>query len=280
MTGGSGWIGQAVCREVESRGWKPDVFDRRTGGDVLDTAHVRSAVAECDAVINLAGVLGTTELFADVDTAVRVNIAGAVHVYRAAAQVDVPVVQIGTGHKGQMNPYAITKACAEDLALAMHGQGQPIAVVRAYHAYGPGQTPPHPWGPPGAVVKAIPAWIMAGLTNRPLQVFGTGHQQIDLVHVTDVARALVEPLAHLDEPAWGGAFPDAGTGVGTTVRDAAHDVARASSSGAWSILTDLVARPGEPLDAVVVAERPAEVVEHEWPYGLDETVAYYRERYL
>jgi nucleoside-diphosphate-sugar epimerase len=124
----------------------------------------------------------------------QVNILGALNVYDAAAARDIPVVQIGTGHKGQPNPYAITKACAEDLGLARAGVGgERIVVVRAFHAYGPGQKACAPHGR-GTVRKIVPSMVCRALTGMPVQVNGSGDQAIDLVYVDDVAAALADAL--------------------------------------------------------------------------------------
>jgi nucleoside-diphosphate-sugar epimerase len=94
--------------------------------------------AGVDAVINLAGVLGTAETIGEEYEAAHVNILGALNVFDVFR--NVPIVQIATGHEGQPNPYAITKSCITGLALSRaQWMGQQIAVVRAYHVYGPGQ---------------------------------------------------------------------------------------------------------------------------------------------
>ena len=123
------------------------------------------AGGDLGAVINLAGMLGTPELLGDERAACEVNIIGAVNVYDAAARRGIPVVQIGTGHKGQPNPYAITKACAEDLGLARaRWLGEKITVVRAYHVYGPGQLPGPPHGP-ASVHKFFPTFACRALSG-------------------------------------------------------------------------------------------------------------------
>ena len=130
-----------------------------------DRLEFACRMSRAEAIINLAGVLGTPELFGSEHRAAQVNILGAVNVYDAAAKLGIPVVQIGTGHKGQPNPYAITKACAEDLGLARaRWLGEKITVVRAYHVYGPGQLPGPPHGPAG-VHKFFPTFACRALSG-------------------------------------------------------------------------------------------------------------------
>jgi len=133
VTGSSGFIGKHLCAELTRRGHEPVPFDR-PHGDVRSSVRLDFACREsgAGAVINLAGMLGTPELFGSERDAAEVNILGALNVYDAAVKRGVPVVQIGTGHKGQPNPYAITKACAEDLGLArVRWLGERVVVVRA-----------------------------------------------------------------------------------------------------------------------------------------------------
>jgi hypothetical protein len=65
---------------------------------------------------------------------------------------------------------------------------------------------------------------------------------------------------------------EAGTGKPTSVVDAAKDVIAATQSDSPIIFREM--RPGEPPDTTVVAQAPACSVP--WPYGLDETIDYYR----
>jgi nucleoside-diphosphate-sugar epimerase len=250
------------------RGHAPRAFDTASGFDIRDRSAVDAAVAEVDAIINLAGVLGTEETLGAEAESVDVNVVGAVHVFEAAARRDVRVVQIGTGHRGQLNTYAITKACAEDLAIARsEWLGQRIVVVRAYHAYGPGQAVSPPHGS-AKVRKIIPSFICRALTGMPLEVYGSGDQTIDLVHVNDVAQCLVSAL----EGPWGQVV-EAGTGKGTRVRDAARAVIHACQSP--SKIVNRPMRLGEPDGATVVAKNPMCV--NPWPWRLDETIAEYRQ---
>lgn len=277
VTGGSGWIGTAVCKQLKDRGDEPVVFDRTTGGDILDAAALYKAMDGCDAVVNLAGMLGTSELFDDQHTAVETNIVGALNVYDVAACSDIPVVQIGTGHRGQLNPYAITKACAEDLGLARaRYRGEKINVVRAFHAYGPGQKV-------GPVRKIVPTFITQALRGEPVEVYGDGSQQIDLVHVDEVAAVICWAI---EGPY--GAMTEAGTGVATTVLECAETIIAACDSD--SRIVHLPMRPGEPEHTRVVAgegegvrvtvlaggEIFASDGGHAWPYRLGETVDWYR----
>lgn len=264
VTGGSGFIGTAVMAELDRRGWKGSTFDHPDS--ILDMEALSEAIGGATAVINLAGRLGTSETFGVERDTARVNIIGALNVADVCRTFDVPMVQIGTGHKGQPNPYAITKGCAEDLLLGRAQTGQAINVVRAYHAYGPGQKafPPHG---KSAVRKIIPSFVCRALSGMPVEVTGSGAQLIDLVHVDEVARILVDAT----EGPWGTVL-EAGTGHPLSVLETAETVIKLTRS--TSTIEHLPLRPGEPEDAHVVAEHP--LSEKRFPYGMGETIAYYR----
>lgn len=267
VTGGAGFIGSAVRRYLESTGHEMVTFD--LPNDVRDPAAVWTAVSEADAVIHLAGLLGTEETLDSPRLLVDANIGGTLNVLDACGDLDRPMVQIGTGHRGQRNVYAITKACAEDMAL-MKAQyrGVKVNVVRAFNAYGPGQKAPPPYGD-AKVNKIGPAFICAALCGLPLEVFGTGMQVVDLIHVDDIARCLVESL---DGPY--GRTVEAGTGTPVSVISAADTVLEATNSS--STVTLVPMRDGEPEDAYVCA---GEGLDYARPWSVEslaDTVDYYR----
>ena len=265
VTGSAGFIGSAVCEALRSRGMTPVSFDGAS--DVRDRAAVQRAMVDADGVINLAGILGTSEMFGAEYEAAGVNILGALNVMDAAWEVDVPMVQIATGHEGQPNPYAITKKCTTDLCLARaQWKGQRINVVRAFHAYGPGQKMCAPHGK-SKVRKIIPSFVARALTGMPLEINGSGNQKVDLVYVDDVAKTLVDGLLCGKF----GQILDAGTGKASRVIDIAHDVIRACESKSGVMHVPM--RHGEPEESCVVALEPQ--CRNPFPYKLQDTVAWY-----
>jgi len=260
VTGSAGFIGTAVRSHLERCGHEPIPFDL-PDNDVLEPAAFDRH--QVDAVINLAGRLGTSETFGDELATAQVNIIGALNVADACARRDIPMVHIGTGHKGQLNPYAVSKACAEDLLL---GRSNPVAVVRAYHAYGPGQKvcPPHGTA---KVRKIVPSFVCRALTGMPIEVNGSGLQLVDLIHVNEIARILVEAI---DGPY--GEVIEAGTGQPRTVWSVAQEIRDACGSS--SEVVQAPQRQGEPDKADVYAVRPESNLA--FPFGLGETIDYYR----
>jgi len=269
VTGSSGFIGRHVTAELERRGDVVVPLDRPRL-DITHAPDVVEAMRGADAVINLAGLLGTPELFGNERRAAEVNILGALAIYDVAARRGIPVVQIGTGHKGQPNPYAITKGCAEDLGLARaRWRGEKITVVRAYHVYGPGQLPGPPHGP-ASVHKFFPTFACRALTGVPLELHGGGGQLIDPVHVADVAETLCDAISGPY-----GEVVEAGCGKAFSVAQVAEGIVAAAAPGWSAALMAAPVRAGEPEGAEVVAAGP--VCRNPWPHLLAETVEWYRE---
>lgn len=257
---GLGFIGRHVCQELQGRGHAVTVLDRRPDlalaaslgvqpiiGDVRDSTLMRQIVPCYDGVIHLAGLLGTSELVDDPSAAVETNINGALNVFqgcRAAGQLGrrTTCVHITVGNHFMDNPYAITKSTSERFAKMFNTEhGTDIRVVRVLNAYGSHQK--HQ-----PVRKIVPTFIRSALDGTPVRVYGDGEQVMDMIHVRDVARILVDALF---APAVNGIL-SAGTGRHLTVNDIAKLVVEAS--GSLSEVIHVPMRAGEPERSIVVGE--------------------------
>lgn len=199
VTGSSGFLGTAVTVELTRRGHTWVGVDRSDGYDILGP-FLSERLATCDAVIHLAGVLGTEELFDRVDEAIDVNIKGTARVLQAAVAHGLRYVSITMTHVWD-NIYQATHLAAENLAKAYWRHfGLAVSHVRAFNAYGPGQKL-------GKPQKIIPTFASASWAGYPIPIWGNGQQVVDLVHSDDIARMLVDALDY-----GGFEFFDAGTG--------------------------------------------------------------------
>jgi UDP-glucose 4-epimerase len=217
VTGGRGFIGArtvALAREVGHAVWS---FDRRDGNDILTSTD---ALDGAEAVIHLAGLLGTAELFDDPHAAVDVNVHGTLNVLQWCAAHDARYVGISMLDVFP-SVYTATKVCASRLATAWHhAYGVPVSHVRAFNAFGPGQ--PSGVGHPQ---KIMPTFATRGWRGEPLPVWGDGRQGVDLVHVDDIARMLIDALEHGDDVTF-----DAGTGTRVSVNEFARLVLEVTGS--------------------------------------------------
>lgn len=290
VTGGSGFIGRHVCDELLTRNLTPVILDRHLKarpdgceqilGNTRDPETVTEAVAHVDGVIHLAGVLGTAETIHNPRPAAETNVLGGLNVFEAIAQYQVPAVNIAVGNHWFNNTYSITKNAAERFALMFNAErGTRIAIVRALNAYGPHQMPAGPFGS-SKVRKIMPAFICRALTDQPIEIYGDGLQVMDMVHVTDVARTLVNAL--LVEHGVYDRIMDCGTGLYTTVNKIAGLVA--AETGAR--VTHLPMRPGERPGEIVVADRstlPTLVAGKPFVLpedGIPDTIDWYRDHWL
>lgn len=290
VTGGNGFIGRATVRELEARGHSPVVFDRfhdgeteTIFGDVRDPTAITEAVAHADAVIHLAGVLGTQETIANPRPAAEINILGGLNVMEACTQYNVPLVNIAVGNWFEYSTYSISKHTMERFAVMFaRYRDLPVCSVRAYNAYGPGQSVAYPYGT-SRVRKIIPSFVVRALHGEPIQVYGDGSQVMDMIYVGDVARCLVRALENGPRD---GALYVAGTGRRTSVRYIAEMVRAEVHRKVIGVEIEfLPMRPGETPGSEVLADVTQLVPginEHELVNledGLAETVDYYRKVY-
>lgn len=266
VIGGQGFIGSHVIDNLLARGYRVILMDRfvKAGlwdeygwgdkpidfimGDLKDEDSVREAVNQCDLWINLGGLLGTAEMIHNPIPAVQVNIIGALHVFDAARIYGKRGLQIAVGNYWMNNPYSLTKNTAERFALMYNKEhGTDIRVVRGMNIYGERQT--HK-----PVRKIFPNVVIPALLDRPITVYGSGEQIMDLIYIKDFAEILVRGLLTDDAP--NTVLYEAGVGGGMTINKAVELVLE--ETGSKSVVNRVDMRPGEDKQAVV------EITEQGW----------------
>ena len=284
VTGASGFIGTHTVAECLRQGHEVMAFDRKQNcsmegvvrflGDIRDRHAVNEAVAGCDAGINLAGILGTSENVDNPFPAIETNIFGGINFFDACRKHDKSGVQITVGNWFMHNTYSITKRALEKFAAMYNKEhGTRIAVVRGLSVYGENQS--H-----RPVRKAVPNFICRALRGEPLVIYGSGNSVQDQVYVKDLARVLVaaavNPAVRYDK------VYEAGTGVETTVNQIAEKINRIANN--TSGIRHIAMRPGETDHAVIIGD-PSTLQELEIGKltGIDDgyakTIAWYREYY-
>lgn len=226
VTGGKGFIGKAVVNELTSRGIESFIADK-------DFDILSKELPQADGVIHLAGILGTSELFDQIDDAIDVNIKGTVRVLQACEKYEMSFVGI-TMPQVWANVYQATKACSKVLATAWHESfGVPVSHVRAFNAYGEDQK----FGE-GHPQKIVPTFASMAWNNQPIPIWGDGQQTVDLIYVDDIAKILVEALSIGTN-----VTIDAGSGIELSVNDIAEFVLQVTGSTAG--ITHYPMRSGE-----------------------------------
>jgi len=202
VTGASGFVGHAACRELLARGHEVRALVRRPGsepegtvavaGDLTDVGALAAAVraAAPEGVVHLAAEIASQR---NAERVREVNVEGMRRLLEACSAAGAPkVVFTSTVVTGEANgalltedealpvqtPYGRSKQEGEALLLA---SGLPAVVVRPGHIYGPGGWYEHE---------------MLARLRQPgrFAVIGRGDNLWDVVHVDDVARALVDAL--------------------------------------------------------------------------------------
>src|SRR5262245_9196175 len=242
ITGGSGFIGACLARELVAEGhdvhlllrpdysrWRlGDIEDRFTPqwADVRDLDAVRQAVASSrpDVVYHLAA-LGTMPSPLDRTLVLATSITGTVNLLEALAHCDYrALVFAGSSseysHKDRpiaesdcLEPrtdYAIAKAAASHLVLAEGYRGRPVCVVRIFSAYGQWEDP-----------SRVASYVMDCCLRRERAQVTNGDEPRDFIHVEDVVRLLRTATT---EPQARGEILHAGSGRTQTVRDMVESI--------------------------------------------------------
>ncbi|MDH5198602.1 MAG: NAD-dependent epimerase/dehydratase family protein, partial [Gemmatimonadota bacterium] len=241
VTGGAGFIGSHVTRELLEKGIAVTVLDdlstgRREAvpdaatlvvGDVRDPAATRAALEGVDAVFHLAAKVSVRGSFEQFYEDVETNVLGTANLLRcldpktlrrfvlassmAVYSESEPGRSVGEGHPCHpLSPYGVGKLSAEMLCSHILRQmGIPFTALRYFNTFGPGQrfTP---------YVGVITIFVTRLLRGEAPMLLGDGLQRRDFVHVDDIAAGTV---AALDGPP--GTY-NLGTGEGTTVKDLAE----------------------------------------------------------
>lgn len=199
ITGGEGFIGKYVQSRLQELNIETATFDPANvsdGGvpqDVRDPGSIARVFTGFftnngpDAVIHLAGLLGTHELWSATSDAIDVNIKGALNVAQWCLDNNIKMVSIEQPHIWY-NMYEASKLAARRMLTGMHfDQGLRVEFVTAHNAFGPGQA----YGE-GHPRKILPTFSTQAWEGYPIEIWGDGQQKVNLVYAGDVAAKLVE----------------------------------------------------------------------------------------
>jgi farnesol dehydrogenase len=156
VTGGTGYLGQAIVRALSARGHEPVVFARhasRAGlpgravnGDVRDRAALIEAARDCDALCHTAALVSVWRR--DAREFDAVNVGGLEHAVAAAGAAGLARLvytssflarpPLGRTAPLRANDYQRTKVLADELAKRARDAGAPIVRMYPGVVYGPG----------------------------------------------------------------------------------------------------------------------------------------------
>lgn len=215
ITGGAGFIGSNLARELLTQGHAVSILDNLSSGfrgnlhvsngavflegDIRDPDIVRRAISGCDTVFHLAASVGNKRSIDNPPFDAEVNVMGTLTVLEAARAAGVRkiVLSSSAGIFGELktmpiredhpaepdSPYGATKLCAEKMALVYSKiWGLEVVCLRYFNVYGPLQRF-------DAYGNVIPIFAFRMLRGEPITIFGDGEQTRDFVNVRDVVRA-------------------------------------------------------------------------------------------
>ena len=250
ITGGSGFIGSHVVENLLEKGHEVTFFDHQGRlrndvetflGDIRDATSVNEAISHHDAVMHLAGILGTAETVSNPLPSIETNIIGSLNVLQACRQFEKKAVDITVGNHWMLNSYSITKSAVEKFTLMFNKEyNTKVALVRGLNVYGPRQKVK-------PVRKIAPSFIMSALRDEELLINGDGEQIADMIYVKDIAEILVRALL-MDHGIYDKIF-EAGTGRRDSVNTIAKEIIRQAGKGRIKYVP---MRQGEELRAVVL----------------------------
>ena len=219
VTGGGGFLGQALCRGLVARGHEVSSFNRghypvldelgvhQLRGDLADRDAVMAAFASgitdpFDAVFHNAAKAGA---WGSYDSYHQANVVGTQNVldacrahgigrlvytstpsvtHRATHPVEggtADTVPYGEGFKA---PYASTKLIAEKAVLAANDTGLATVALRPRLIWGPGDT------------QILPRLVERANAGR-LRVVGSGDNKVDTTFIDNAAQAHFDAFDHL-----------------------------------------------------------------------------------
>jgi UDP-glucose 4-epimerase len=221
VTGGAGFIGANLCRELLERPGVSEVIaldDLSTGladnladlevelveGTILDRPLLAKLLTGTTTVVHLAARPSVPRSLVDPVASHEANATGTLYVLEAAREVAAHVVVASSSSvygdtdvlpKSEdlptrpMSPYAVSKLASEAYALAHHRSfGLDTLVFRFFNVYGPLQAAGH------AYAAVVPAFLDAALRGEPVTIYGDGLQTRDFTYVGTVSRVLADAV--------------------------------------------------------------------------------------
>ncbi|MFZ0184623.1 MAG: SDR family NAD(P)-dependent oxidoreductase [Nitrosotalea sp.] len=218
VTGGAGFIGSEVVRQLHSLGAKIIVFDNYSSGrrryidkipnvtqvrgSITNPSKVNDVVSKSDYIINLAALPFIPDSFYYPGEFFKVNAEGTINVTMAAIRskrikgfVHISTSEVyGTAKTVPMSEdhptlpqstYAASKLAGERAVFTLHKEhGLPAVIIRPFNSYGPRITQPY----------IIPEIISQIFHNKNFVKLGNVESSRDFTFVSDTARGMIAGL--------------------------------------------------------------------------------------
>lgn len=218
VTGGAGFLGSHLCKELLTRGYRVIALDNFYTGNkkniealfanerfLLLEHDIRNPIdIQVDYIFNLACPASPPHYQKDPIFTTETNVLGARNMLELAKKYNIPILQASTSevygdpevhpqvetYRGCVNPIGIRacydegKRCAESLFFDYHRlYGISIKVVRIFNTYGPHMDPYDG--------RVISNFICQALTNDPITIYGNGTQTRSFCYVDDLINGMI-----------------------------------------------------------------------------------------
>jgi len=251
VTGGGGFIGSHLVRELVRRGERVRVLDDSSSGsrariadvlaevewsdgDVREIAVVQRACQGVDVVLHHAAIASVPRSVREPELTHEVNVTGTLNVLNAARAMGVRRVvfassaavygDLAASPKAEslptrpVSPYGVQKLAAEAycrIAPALYGLE--TVGLRYFNIFGPAQDPMSEYA------AVIPRFITAILAGRLPVVYGDGEQTRDFLYIQNVVEI---NLLAASVPAVSGVVLNVGSGVAISLNQLLAELER------------------------------------------------------
>ena len=217
VTGGAGFIGSHLVKELVKQGQHVKVLDNLSGGrlenlssvankitfiqgDICNSFDVLNSCSNVDYVLHHAALISVAESMEKPQETSKINVQGTVNVLEAARQCGVKRVVFASsaavyGTRPELpyrettepdcqSPYAWSKQVGAELCqLYTKAYGVEAVALRYFNVFGPGQNPN------SAYAAVIAKFMQLAAEGKPLGIDWDGLQSRDFVNVADVVQA-------------------------------------------------------------------------------------------
>ena len=225
VTGGVGFIGSNLIRELKNKEFNVTSLDNYSTGDKnneipgvkyinADITKISDLDKDFDICFHLAAQSRVQPSFEDPEESLRVNVMGTSKVMEWAYKNNIKVIYAGSSskhHTPSDSPYAMYKFLGEEICkLYRKSFNAKVEIARFYNVYGPGENIDEKFG------NVIGIWSAKIKKNEPLTIVGDRNQKRDFIHVYDLVNGLIK-IAETkisSDDAW-----ELGTGINYSINE-------------------------------------------------------------
>lgn len=249
VTGGAGFIGSNIVRELIRKGEKVKVLDNfNTGkrenirdlipdievieGDFTNDVIVTEAVKDVDIIFHQGAIPSVPKSIKDPNKTNHANVNGTLNLLQAAVEANVMrfIYAASSSAYGfnevlpkrekmparPMSPYAVSKYVGEHYCKAFHYlYGLETISLRYFNVFGPRQDPYSKYA------AVIPAFIESILNDQSPLIYGDGTQSRDFTYIDNVVSA---NLLAAEAPKLQGEVVNVGSGSQIMLNDLVNDI--------------------------------------------------------